>query len=288
MINKIINMGRSCLIPFLLVLSPASLAETVSVGRLFVTTPDSSGMMTIRAIEWTAAAPPSVVAACDANKDPALETCMVEASCVVKAGLDSSGVIWGQKYRMTKAELRNIVYAKVGGQLHYAGCFTKKGSTYKYVHSPFLYIGGLPLTGGTNNKNVDFYIFDSVDMIDPAPNLSCKATSTNATIDFGEILYNSVNGSTKSATIDISCTNGDGFAHISSVSYDNTTGVLLRPDGSLSAMMEFNDVAADVPSSYYIQNNTSRSLVIKATLRSTNALKGGLFSGSLVVNITYD
>ncbi len=61
MINKIINMGRFCLIPFLLVLSPASLAETVSVGRLFVSTPDSAGMMTIRAIEWTAAAPPSVV-----------------------------------------------------------------------------------------------------------------------------------------------------------------------------------------------------------------------------------
>lgn len=288
MINKIINMGRFCLIPFLLVLSPASLAETVSVGRLFVSTPDSAGMMTIRAIEWTAAAPPSVVAACDANKNPSLETCMVEASCTVKTGVNSTGTIWGQKYRMTKAELRNIAYANVGSKMLYAGCFRKSGSRYIFVRSPFLYVGGLPLTGGTNNSNVDFYLFDKVDMIPDSPNLSCKATSTNATIDFGEILYNSVNGSTKSATIDISCTNGDGFAHVSSVSYDNSTGVLLRPDGSLSALMEFNDVPADVPSSYYIENNTSRSLVIKATLRSTNALKGGLFSGSLVVNITYD
>jgi hypothetical protein len=288
MINKIINMGRLYLIPFLLILPPASLAETVYVGRLFVSTPDSSGMMTIRAIEWTAAAPPSVVAACDVNKDPALETCMVEASCSVKTGVDSTGTIWGQKYRMTKAELRNIAYANVGSKLHYFGCFTKSAGKYKFARSPFLYVGGLPITGGINSSKVDYYLFDKVDMIAESPNLSCKATSTNATIDFGEILYNSVNGSTKSASIDISCTNGDGFAHVSSVSYDDSTGVLLKPDGSLSALMEFNDVPANVPSSYYIQNNTSRSLVIKATLRSTNALKGGLFSGSLVVNITYD
>lgn len=245
-------------------------------------------MMTIRAIEWTAAAPPSVVAACDANKNPALETCMVEASCSVKNGVDSSGLIWGQKYRMTKAELRNIAYTKVGSKMFNAGCFRRSGSSYVFVHSPFLYVGGLPLTGGTSSNNVDYYIFDKVDMIDESPNLSCKAASTNATIDFGEVLYNSVNGATKSATIDISCTNGNGFAHVSSVSYDNSTGILLRPDGSLRALMEFNDVPADVQSSYYIENNTSRSLVVKATLRSTNALKGGLFSGSLVVNITYD
>lgn len=288
MINKIINMGRSCLIPFLLVLSPASLAETVYAGRLFVTSPDSAGMMTIRAIEWTAAASPSIVPACDLNKDPALQTCMVEISCLVKNTVNSSGYILGQEYRMTRAGLRNIVYSGVGKKMSYAGCFRKSGGRYILERPPYLYIGALPLTGGSSTVNIDQYIFNSIDMIDPAPNLSCKATSTNSTIDFGEILYNSVNGSTKSATIDISCTNGDGFAHVSSVSYDDSTGVLLKPDGSLSALMEFNDVPANVPSSYYIQNNTSRSLVIKATLRSTKALKGGLFSGSLVVNITYD
>lgn len=288
MINKIINMGRFCLIPFLLVLSPVSLAETVYIGRIFVTSPDSAGMMTIRAIEWTAAAPPSVIRACTPNKDPALETCMVEMSCMIKNFVDSSGEVLGQDYKMTKAGLRNVLYAYVGNKMSYIGCFRKSsGGRYTFVRTPSLFVGALPITGG-KNTDIDLYLFDAIDMIDPTPNLSCKATSTNATIDFGEILYNSVNGSTKSATIDISCTNGDGFAHVSSVSYDNSTGVLLRPDGSLSALMEFNDVPADVPSSYYIENNTSRSLVIKATLRSTNALKGGLFSGSLVVNITYD
>ncbi|WP_447876155.1 MrpH family fimbial adhesin [Serratia fonticola] len=292
MINKIINMGRSCLIPFLLVLSPASLAESVTVGRIFVSSPDSEDKITIRAVEWTAAAPASIILSCEGNKNPETETCMVEVSCYLKSYMSfpasSSALSWGQKYRMTKADLRALVYNKVGSKIMYPGCFRKSPSgKYTFIQSPYIYVGSLPIAGGTTT-NFDVYYFGAVDMIDPAPNLSCKATSTNATIDFGEVLYNSVNGSTKSATIDISCTNGGGFAHVSSVSYDNSTGVLLRPDGSLSALMEFNDVPADVPSSYYIENNTSRSLVIKATLRSTNALKGGLFSGSLVVNITYD
>ncbi len=265
-----------------------SLAHAEAVGNIYFSQPDASGLMTIRAIEWQAAATSDVINRCQSNKDPAKETCWVEISCLTSSGINTNGeYVLGHKYRMTMFDLRDMVLRIVGTKMLYTGCYKYNGRKYVLSHSPYIYVGPLSLSGG-DSSNVNLYFFDKVVMPKESPNLTCNATTQDTDIDFGDIEYNTVNGASKSININIGCQNGDGFAHISSVGYARSSGLLLRSDGSLNAEVEFNDIPADIPISYFIEENTSRDLVVKATLRSTPSLKGGVFSGSLVIKITYD
>lgn len=272
---------------FFIMFNTAMSAESKTIGNIYFSQPDKSGLMTIRAVEWTAPLAAGVINSCN-NSATSSQTCIVEISCWGGNGVNSSGILLGNKPQMTEIDLRDIIYNSVGGlQMPYGGCFRKSGVKYILIHGPMLRVGSVPLAGGTST-NINTYAFGKTAMPNESPNLSCNAISSNTTIDFGDIEYNSVNGASKSIDIELSCINGDGFAHLSSTGYERGKGISLRNDDSLTADLDFNDVPADLSSILFIENNTTRNLTVKATLRATNGLKGGFFSGSFVVKIFYD
>lgn len=276
------------MIPFVFfIMSNAAISKVI--GDIYFTQPDKNSMMTIRAVEWTAPLATDIIKSCNKSTDASSQTCIVEITCWGGNSVTSNGILLGNKYQMTELDLRDIIYNSVGGlKIPYNGCFNRS-STGKYIliHGPIVRVGSVPLAGGTTT-DINIYTFGKTGMPNESPNLSCNAISSNTTIDFGEIEYNSVNGASKSIDIELSCVNGDGFAHLSSTGYERGKGISLRNDDSLTADLDFNDVPADISSVLFVENNTSRNVTVKATLRATSALKGGFFSGSFVVKIFYD
>ncbi|MNN91435.1 hypothetical protein D3C81_2095510 [compost metagenome] len=101
-------------------------------------------------------------------------------------------------------------------------------------------------------------------------------------------MYDSVDGAQKELSLQIQCQAGNGYAKVSTTGYNANDGIRLREDGSLNALVMVNNAPADFTASLFIEKNTTRNVPIIVTLKKTPALKGGIFSASMVFNVSYD
>jgi type 1 fimbria pilin len=137
------------------------------------------------------------------------------------------------------------------------------------------------------NPRSEFFIFNSRSDAETS-NTVCNVLNPQLEANFGDIMYDSVDGAQKELSLQIQCQAGNGYAKVSTTGYNANDGIRLREDGSLNALVMVNNAPADFTASLFIEKNTTRNVPIIVTLKKTPALKGGIFSASMVFNVSYD
>ncbi|WP_297198269.1 hypothetical protein [uncultured Pluralibacter sp.] len=272
------------------------LAVEIPIGDIFFSIPDKNDpnfQMGLRNITFSGAIPNGVLRACNANADPATQSCALVLTCYNRVRYDTANtadLFIGMKYRMTGADLRSLLASSYGRSMRYFGCF-KYVSKYKPMElyrTPTLRIAPVPAGGGTLSADQDVGLFNKAILPDPpAENTTCNTILSSEKINFGSFFIKQAEGLSRSINLNASCKNGSAFARFEVIGYP-VDGILIRPDGSLKASIEINDVSANNQSSVYLEDGTTTAIPVRATLHAGPNLKSGAFSTNLIVKVTYD
>ncbi|CAI1611538.1 MrpH family fimbial adhesin [Serratia fonticola] len=247
---------------------------------------EASKTRRVRAVEWTAALDGLPLGICARNKDPATDTCFIEFSCSIKNFADEKYAV-ASKFQMTDVDVRDVVLSELvnfSSLNGLNGCYPGN----KYRSGPFVWIGAINNGDvGPMNPRSEFFIFNSRSDAETS-NTVCNVLNPQLEANFGDIMYDSVDGAQKELSLQIQCQAGNGYAKVSTTGYNANDGIRLREDGSLNALVMVNNAPADFTASLFIEKNTTRNVPIIVTLKKTPALKGGIFSASMVFNVSYD
>lgn len=113
---------------------------------------------------------------------------------------------------------------------------------------------------------------------------SCSALGGPVEIAYGEIQAKDVAGLKKSNNLMLTC-DASVSVKVSIIGYTPTTGIKLRTDGSLSAIVTVRDQPGNTGSIEKVAAKQVTMVPITSELKTNGNLTGGSFRGSAIINI---
>lgn len=118
----------------------------------------------------------------------------------------------------------------------------------------------------------------------PPPGPACSLVGTSVNINYNDIKLSEVAGYKKSSSLLVSC-NSKQRVKVTLIGYVPSSGIKLRPDGSLTASVLIRDQAGNVGSIEDVPASQTIAVPISAELKVNGNLAGGSFGNSAVINM---
>ncbi|HGM5492524.1 TPA: hypothetical protein ACKP1B_004223 [Serratia fonticola] len=118
----------------------------------------------------------------------------------------------------------------------------------------------------------------------PPPGPACSLVGSSVNISYGDLKLSEVAGYKKSAPLYVNC-NAKQTVKVTLIGYLDSSGIKLRPDGSLTAKVLIREQAGNVGSVENVPAMQTITVPITSELKVNGNLAGGDFRGSSVINM---
>lgn len=118
----------------------------------------------------------------------------------------------------------------------------------------------------------------------PPPGPACSLVGSSVNINYNDIKLSEVAGYKKSSSLLVSC-NSKQRVKVTLIGYVPSSGIKLRPDGSLTASVLIRNQAGNVGSIEDVPASQTIAVPISSELKVNGNLAGGAFGNSAVINM---